>query len=759
MRLHRVLPATLLAFSALPAADVRFEQWGVDARATHGKTVLVEAVADTASWMITADLSALPDGAVIHHASLLAGRDPLDGRDDDALITVRIFSGTAAAGTPLALEPPWCDGFNATLLIREWAVRRPGTLRLFVERFPGFRPEETRLEIMYEAPENARVEEPTAVLSLRALHRHGQTFLTFGEIGDPLDGEPPRWGRMRTLLADMDNERRVRYLLFRHTAPITIRTLPQARPLARVHPLSAYNIHGRSVETLIATVRRRALTDTALARHLAQRGLDYTPDSPEMAEVLIRRFAIADRKPLPAGTGLYVHQPAAAGTAYYAVIAAVNGTAALRTIPTVAVQETVGRGTPVQQPPADVTVFYDYPGERRQYVQWTAPPLSNLPNQYYNWSVYVPREPPVPAPIRVAFTDRKFIKPGVRHRGDTILIAGQDRPRWSQWYGYHESLGTLKSFRLGIVRPYTERRLFAVLDWAVREFTGDVKRVSCVGGTEALYYGVKHGDRFAYVLADRPDPDPQQTPALVTIQSYRRRPPRPQREAAWGKVAWRIPGENGRPVWEEFNLIASVKDPTRPIAFLSMGPAMLSAPWSQQVAFMKQLWACKYGFTARFYWGGGTHLPIPEGRAGSGDSFDFALDLPFLALGNNSNDRGLDTPQFTTGIPSYGSGGRIADGRRWLADVVDEPDRFEITIHGRGRVTYAGGGTSDVTVRRAQRFKPSPGQTLRWENVPLTSGGGATPQSGRITVDKSGLVTIPQVRFENPSRLKIYMTE
>ena len=289
----------------------------------------------------------------------------------------------------------------------------------------------------------------------------------------------------------------------------------------------------------------------------------------------------------------------------------------------------------------------------------------------------------------------------------------------------------------------------------MKEFHGDRKRLSAVGGTEALYYGVRHGDKFAYVLTNQPDPNPKATPKLVRIDNYKRTTPRPQREHVWGKVEWKIPDENGKPIWDEFDLTTYVRaNPKAPLAFLSMGPASLSAPWTNQVEFMKTLWRAKQPFAARFYWGGGNYLPLPEGKVGARDAFDFALDLPLLALRNNSGDRGINEEPFTTGKLRYWGGGRIADGRRWLADFIDEPDRFEITIHGQGKVTYAGGGTSDVTPRRTRKFRPKPGRKFQWENVDLKTG--KVIQSGQAEADEHGLVTIPQVRFRSPSRLKIY---
>ena len=74
-------------------------------------------------------------------------------------------------------------------------------------------------------------------------------------------------------------------------------------------------------------------------------------------------------------------------------------------------------------------------------------------------------------------------------------------------------------------------------------------------------------------------------------------------------------------------------------------------------------------------------------------------------------------------------------------------------------MTYAGGGTSDVTIRRTRMFKPAPGEKFQWANVPLKGSRRAKPQSGEVTVDASGLVTLPKVSFQDPSRLKVYKAE
>jgi len=734
---------------------------------TRPGKLIVTGSGDTQTWRIELDLSGLPAGAKVHRAHLHARRaEPLTGQADWAMtnVVVRPYVARAAgAAAPLKLLGPWYDRFDVTDVVRAH-LKSPGVAKGFtIESFPKFDAKTVALHLEYDG---ALKDPPAQPKGLRVLHRAGQTFITWREIDRRLPDGPVTWGPLRKAMASRDAKRRVRYRVYRHTAAITVKTLAAAECLAEVRPLSCYNVEGRSVERLIYMHRRRSAADIAFARQLAAKWYfgNYRLGMPEMAEVVVDRFVIdagAKAQPLPAGSGLYVHHPAKAGKAYYAVATSVNGatntaefTAANATAAPVA--ETVGVGEPVFQAEGSLKVYWDYPGTRRYYVQWTAPPLGNLPNRYYNWSVYVPPNPPRPTPVRVFLTTDAFMRPATRHRADTILISGRDGPVRSFWYGHHEALGTLKSFRQGIVRPYAQRRLFAFVDWAMKRFGGDPKRLSAVGGTEALYYGVRHGDRFAYVLTHQPDPNPKVTPGFVKIDTYRRHPPRPQRESVWGKVEWKVPDESGKCVWDRFDLIGHVRDnPKAELAFVSMGPASLSAPWANQVKFMKAMWSSRQGFCARFYWGGGDPLPIPAGTAGAKDAFDFALDLPFLALRNNSNDRGLNEEPFAKEAPRYWSGGRIADGRRWLPDVVDAPGRFEITIHGGGRVTHAGGGTSDVTPRRCRRFKPRPGEALAWENVDLA--GGKVLQKGRAVADASGLVTIPKVKFASrPSRLKIY---
>jgi hypothetical protein len=76
----------------------------------------------------------------------------------------------------------------------------------------------------------------------------------------------------------------------------------------------------------------------------------------------------------------------------------------------------------------------------------------------------------------------------------------------------------------------------------------------------------------------------------------------------------------------------------------------------------------------------------------------------------------------------------------WWTDVVDEPDRFQITLGGTGSV--------DLTPRRVQRFTIRPGERVSWRTTPLPDPKRRKdeeppqPQNGAATADANGLVTI-----------------
>jgi len=747
------------------------------------------------------DLSGLPKNARIYRADLLIFRTAeITGAAAEALIDIEVYpvlhkSEVSAKGgfrvegkqvvyaervrvsesvrrrKPLRLRPPWFDRFDATEAVRSWASRKANAC-FFVKACPRWDAQATCLDVAYEGKAQSV---PPQAKRLSVSHRAGQTFIVFEEI-DARSAEPsPTWAELKGRLEKMDAVRVVRYRVYRHSAPITAASLPEAELLGEVEPMSAYNARGRSVDLLIALHRRRAIGDTGLAKRLARNNYfaRYNPDMPEMGEVHIQRLAIEEGKPLPPKVGLYVHHPRQAARAYYAVVSVVDGVANARDFSPAnslakPIEETVGLGEPVLQGKADVTVFFDYPGERLHYVQWAAPPLSNLPNQYYNWGVFVPRGYRKAKVRRLSVffhgARQRYLKPPWPHRRDTALLSPHDAPYRSYGHGYHEALGTLRSFGQGKVRPFFARRVDAMLDWALRKFGADPGRVSCGGrgpwgGTAALQYGLRRPGRIAYVMAeDSPDADPQQTPYEYSHygRGDKRKTRRPDMDAVWGRAGWRVPAESGKPIWEEMNLVAYVlaNGRKRTLPYLSLGAGSMHLTWKQETDLMKACLSTRNAFMAEFFWGSSAHKHLPV-TADQGDHpFEPRADRPLLAC--NPKDRHPNPKffqkQFLTGKRGYSSGSRLNTRPRWHPEeIVDAPDRLEMTIYSARRIVHAGRVTCDVVVRNTQKFRPKPGEKLAW-TAPDPRGRNKK-QRGEATVDENGLILIRDLGFGAPGRL------
>ena len=606
-----------------------------------------------------------------------------------------------------------------------------------------------------------------------ATHRAGQTFIVFQEIDDRSAEPAPTWAELKPRLEAIDAERVVRYRVYRHTKPLAADSLPKAKLLGDVKPLSGYNVLGRSVDRLIARHRRRAIYDAEFAKALARGDYfgRYHPDMPEMGELPVERLAVEDGKPLPPKTGLYVHHPRKAGKAYYAVVPVVDGVPDPRGIQAAGpVEEAVGTGEPVFQGDADVTVFFDYPGRRSHYVQWAAPPLANLPNQYYNWGVFVPAgfRSATTRRLSVFFHDytQRYLKPPWPHRRDTVLLSPHDAPWRSFGYGYNDALGTDRPLREGTVRPFFAQRVDAMVAWAVKRLSIDPGRISCGGrgtwgGTAALQYGLRRPGKIAYVMAEgSPDANPRGTPYDYSHygRGDKRKTRRPDMDAVWGKPEDGLRAESGKPVWDEMDLPAYVRAIGRKTAlpFLSLGAGSMHLTWKQETDLMKAYLATGNAFMAEFFWGSSHHKHLPV-TAESGDHpFEPRADRPLLACRAHQlhpNPKFFEQ-RFDTGERGYGGGSRLSTRPRWdPEDVVDEPDRLEMTIYAARKVVYAGQVTCDVVVRNTRQFRPRPGEKLPW-TAPHPRDKRQT-QQGEATVDAHGRIHVRGLTFGQPGRLVV----
>ncbi len=703
------------------------------------------------------DLSGLPKGAKVYRADLLVFRaTAVSGMDEDALVNIEIyplFSPFTTGGTPrpqgkpLELRSPWFDRFDATEAVQQWAAGKTNG-GFFVKALPAWDAEATCLDVWYEGKaENL----PPQAKDLSALHRAGQTFLTWREIEDPVGKDDVRWGELRMIQSSLDRERRVRYCVYRSEKPITAKTLTEAELIATVAPLSGWNLNARNIARPIDQVI--ATQDVLMTGQWNPFG-SATVDGDFGRDCPIERFVIRDGdKPLPPQTGLYVHTPGKAAKAYYAVVTSVDGvqnTIEITPDNSLAepLAETEGSGEPVLQGTLPPGPIFHYDDQRLHYVRWVAPPYGNLPSQYYNWSVAIPRklaaalrgaagqaapsQGPVPLELNLHRDGDSYYRTHYRIERDSIVLCPHDFPLRTWWYGYHECQGTLKSFRQGRIHNYTERRLLAFIDWAARKWPVNRNRVLVTGcrggasGSGALHLGLRHPEVFSLVISGHglPNYEPlTQDTGRNTAWMGR------EMQALWGRLEWRLEAD-AKDVWEEHNLTKMVASlpPQAELPLLTMTSNHGDANCRE---FYRVMLEDHRPIMAEFAWGGARYVPISNtGTYPNVIRLYVARDRSLLAM---TSPEGL---KFAT----EGGMGSFNRQFRWK-DVSDRPESYAVTIFTSG----GGDSAGDVVPRQLQQFKAVKGKAYAWKNLSLDET--KEIQSGQATAEADGVIVLPGVKF------------
>jgi hypothetical protein len=720
------------------------------------------------SAILEFDISSLPDGAKIYRARLLCQRAPIDGRHPEARTDVQIHPVVALHGegglpkveaTPLELAGPWFRSFEMTSLVRKWHAGKRSVHALHVKSFPGWRRDKTHLDVTYEGDP---ADVPQQVAGLKVGHHAGQTFITWREIDDPAGRDALSWRELKAVREALDRKREIRYCIYRSTQPISARTLAKATLIARVEPLSCWNIGGRNVERPIDEV---IASQPVLTSGQGNPFSAADPEGPYGLDCLIDRLVIPGSDgPLPRGTGLYVHtvgESGKAAAAHYAVVTSVDGVqntadfSAANAL-TTPIAETAGSGEPVLQGILPEGRFWNYPQQRLHYVRWVAPPFGNLPYQYFNCSVGVPEEfdTEVPLELNLHRDNGSYWRTPYRLERGSIVLCPHDFPLRTWWFGYHESHGTLKSFAQGSIHNYTERRLMSLIDWAARKWPVDGGRISVTGvqhagSAGALRLGLRHPQVFNTIVAGRAVPE--MAFFVTDLNTGRHQGRYDVLEGLWGKIEWGLQTDGGENVWETLNLNRLLAD-VPAAADLPLVAMTSNHGWQPANEFYRLMLQKGRTIYASFLWGGDTLLPVS-----AHSTWPNALLLDAR--------RGQLLPAFKgeSAMPLLESGrqGDFNLGFRFKSDdIVDRPDRLEVTLIWVQLYGNRSEPTADVTLRRLQRFQVEPGKAYRWTTTPLGDASdipqvgywrknSPTEAHGEVTVGADGLLTVPGVEF-NP---------
>lgn len=554
-----------------------------------------------------------------------------------------------------------------------------------------------------------------AVTGVRALHRSGQTFITWKELQAGLPEERPTWGRAKEVL----EESTITYRIYAHAARIDVSNLKQAELIGEVGPLSGYNLNGRNVEYLIGQAMLQP--DRMGELSIGYNGFIYRwhMDHPRMDRYPLSRFVIDETAgPLPPGTGLYVHQPASAGKRYYAVVAYRKGSMMDETLNddnslARPVTETVGPGEPVCQGDGLWGPLFDYPGRRKVYVQWAAPPLSPRANMHFNWSVLVPPDVKPVAPVELCFHggNYSYAKPNVKYMAGSVQIAPHDYP-FSGWHGY-------KDPGSGRVGNHTQRRIAAFMSWAEKKLPIDPQRIIAVGGDGAAAMALAYPDMFAYVLITGFEGRVLDRKAVRQFTS------------AWGPKDPEVADDKGRSEWawaELDKLVLAEPGRDLPLFVCKGGSWGRVEGWGKgRGRLYSAMHQARQPLYAHWAWGG--TLAAPDRYTGLWRGLDITATTPVPALANSSLDK-------------EGEGGGHTNTVYAWKDVKDQPDSFQITITG-------GESTFDLTPRRLRKFRVKPGEKIMWEAVSLPDRQGKTApaQGGQVVADPYGLVTLEKLKL------------
>ncbi|HOD83884.1 MAG TPA: prolyl oligopeptidase family serine peptidase, partial [Phycisphaerae bacterium] len=558
---------------------------------------------------------------------------------------------------------------------------------------------------------------------LRAVHRAGQTLLTWTEVPAARASDEPTVADVKRLAQDLARQR-IRYRLYRSDKPI--RTLDGLECVAEVSPLSGWNI-------------------------------EYYGDPKPQQKAL--RYVIEEGKPpLGPNVAVWAHNPATAGRAWYAVTAcrgdqedkSLDAANVLRQ----PVDETVGLGLPVLQRVEKPKSFnyVDNP-TLHYYVRWEPASHCGQPGRPYDYLVAIPPRLAKPAAVGIhlhCWGGNLNSGYGWWYNAEkgAILLASNQVP-YDWWTGYHEKYfqrrRSKETWSDGVVRPYTQRRMMAFLDFVASRWEVDLSRTfaagSSMGGSGSPMLAIRNGGRIAWAVSWVGVHVPAHSPHFKG--SYAQ---------VYGEPEWGVKFEDGVSAWDHYDdakyLRSHPRDEVGLITF-SNGKNDSGIGWPQAMEFLRALQETHRPFV--FVWGQSGHgqratMPVTLGERVM--ELDLRTDRSLPAFNGCSLD---DDPG--DGRPDRGDAkGQINLFLAWKTDdAVDADGRWEMTVYLIDK-SPRGECTVDVTPRRCQRFKGEPGQAFVWTN---TVDGGQV-QTGTALADQWGLVTLKGVKLSrSPCRLAI----
>ena len=542
------------------------------------------------------------------------------------------------------------------------------------------------------------------VTDIQAVHRDGQTFVTWKDAAEGEAGQS------------------FRYSLYRSDQPITQDNLGKAQ-------LCMKGVFNNSAKLFGHAFWPKERLDPKLPTCVIKEG----------------------GKPLPMWSGLAVRTVETDGTAYYAVVATDLKSQPLSQV--VPGQSATTKPLLEKAAPIQPIKVYDSKGRGRYWKVTQVTGKKGLPLSvslhassgrggtasgngdyylYFSKKEWGYRDG-LPGVFSVEERPKHPDQHLILQSRDAIVTPAGTRAMETYWFGY-VCVPQWAQHKEPRAYPFTERRMLWIIDWVIKKYGADPNRVYAGGGSMGAWgsstFAFRHPELFAAVYPNRPRTRQRGRPGLVRIPRN-------------AKV---MMDDGETDYFDRMNMVQFASNHHADLPFLGWccGRHDGFASFKEQIDMVKALTKAHHGFA--FAWNDGNHSSgsRPMGRVTKYyPRQKFALNKSYPAFGNSSIDDDLGTGEVEKLVDGRkrrvlekGNGaleGGINLGFDWT-DVVDLPDRWSARISNALNKDLM---TVDITPRRAQAFKPKPGDTFKWTN---SAGGG-----GDVTADRWGLVTAYKV--------------
>lgn len=531
------------------------------------------------------------------------------------------------------------------------------------------------------------------VTHIQAVHRHGQTFITWKDVAEGEAGA------------------KYRYSLYRSDKPITADTLKDAE-------LCYHGVLNNSARLFGTAFNAKDRID---------------PKKP--TAVLIEGGTS-----LPMWSGLAVHTVRKPGKAYYAVVATDEKLVPLsmvvpgKSATTEPVEEKVAPIEPIKLYDSKSRGIYSpqtsITGKKDCRCEWSCTAARDRAAPPATMATTTCTSPPRRWATATACRACSLSRNGVRSRRTTCSSAAAMRSNTlgaeGRWRRTGSATGASPSTPRIPSREHTRspsRRQEWITDWVTKTYAPDPERVTASGGSMGAWgsttYALRHPERFAAVYPNRPRTRQRGLPSLAG-------------QPAKGATVLMDDGKTD--YYARMDMVKFAGDHLADLPFYGWccGRRDGFASWQEQIDMVKAMAAARHGFA--FAWNDGDHSTGAQPMAKVIKYYPaelFARNKSYPAFSNSSIDQKLGN-----GDPKDGDlEGGINLGFKW-SDVVDEDAKWSVRLSNE---LATGDMTVDMTPRRCQHFKPKAGAECKW-----TTSAGA---SGTATANANGLVTIPRVRL------------